>query len=179
MGKLELYRIDLKNLAPGVTHYEYFLEDKFFENVEGDLVQKGRVKVLLDVQRTSMMFELNFQLDGVVVVPCDLCLEDMEVPVQSENRLVVKFGSSYSEESDEVVVVPEEEGVIDLAWFMYEFIVLAVPMKHEHEPGGCNEEMANKLKEHTAHGMGETEQEDRATDPRWDALKSWIENNNN
>ncbi|MGM9760333.1 MAG: YceD family protein [Parabacteroides sp.] len=179
MGKLDLYSIDLKNLAPGVHEFKYFLEDKFFLDVEGDLVQKGEVEVVLNVQRSSTMFELNFQLDGTVIVPCDLCLDDVEIPVQSENRLLVKFGKTFAEESDEVVVVPEEDGTINVAWFMYEFIALAVPMRHVHAPGACNPEMAGKLQEHTAKGMGEGDGESQATDPRWDALKSLMKNDNN
>ena len=40
------------------------------------------------------MFEMNFQIEGVVVVPCDRCLDDMEIPIDTHNRLVVKFDLS-------------------------------------------------------------------------------------
>ena len=150
MGKFKLYNVDLKNLSPGVHEFEYLLENKFFVDIDGTEVQKGKVKVHLTVKRSSMMFEMNFQIEGVVVVPCDRCLDDMEIPIDTHNRLVVKFGKEYAEESDEVVVIPEEEGAINLAWFLYEFIALAVPMKHVHAPGKCNKAMSSKLKKHTA-----------------------------
>ena len=148
MGKFKLYNVDLKNLSPGVHEFEYLLENKFFVDIDGTEVQKGKVKVHLTVKRSSMMFEMNFQIEGVVVVPCDRCLDDMEIPIDTHNRLVVKFGKEYAEESDEVVVIPEEEGAINLAWFLYEFIALAVPMKHVHAPGKCNKAMSSKLKKH-------------------------------
>ena len=84
------------------------------------------------------MFEMNFQIEGVVVVPCDRCLDDMEIPIDTHNRLVVKFGKEYAEESDEVVVIPEEEGAINLAWFLYEFIALAVTHEDVHRRDKCN-----------------------------------------
>lgn len=34
-----------------------------------------------------------------------------------------------------MVIVPEEDGYINVAWFMYEFIALSIPMKHVHAPG--------------------------------------------
>ena len=157
MGKFKLYNVDLKNLSPGVHEFEYLLENKFFVDIDGTEVQKGKVKVHLTVKRSSMMFEMNFQIEGVVVVPCDRCLDDMEIPIDTHNRLVVKFGKEYAEESDEVVVIPEEEGAINLAWFLYEFIALAVPMKHVHAPGKCNKAMSSKLKKHTARSSDETE----------------------
>ena len=174
MGKFKLYNVDLKNLTPGIHEFEYLLENKFFVDIDGDQVQ----------------------IEGVVVVPCDRCLDDMEIPIDTHNRLAVKFGKEYAEESDEVVVIPEEEGAINLAWFLYEFIALAVPMKHVHAPGKCNKAMSSKLKKHTARSSDETEDDfeddmggdDLAleddgnaspADPRWDALKGLLENDNN
>ena len=186
MGKFKLYNVDLKNLTPGIHEFEYLLENKFFVDIDGDQVQKGKVKVYLTVKRSSMMFEMNFQIEGVVMVPCDRCLDDMEIPIDTHNCLVVKFGKEYAEESDEVVVIPEDEGAINLAWFLYEFIALAIPMKHVHAPGKCNKAMSSKLKKHTARSTedGDEEYEDDsveediaidddvpvATDPRWDGI---------
>lgn len=173
---------------------EYLLENKFFVDIDGTEVQKGKVKVDLTVKRTSVAFEMNFRLDGTVQVPCDRCLDDVDVPIATQNKLIVKFGEEYAEESDEVVVIPEEEGEINLAWFLYEFIALAVPMKHVHLPGKCNKLMSSKLKKHTARSTGDEEfaddlEEDilvddddldaRPADPRWDALKGLTENDNN
>lgn len=194
MGKFDLYKIELKNLSPGVHEYEYFLENKFFVDIDGDEVQKGKVKVNLTVKRTSMVFDMNFQLEGIVYVPCDRCLDDMELPVSTQNKLVVKFGKEYAEESEEIVIIPEEEGEINLAWFIYEFIALAIPMKHIHAPGKCNKAMSSKLKKHTARRADDEDEfdeeaaddivvdddaADMPSDPRWDALKGLVENDNN
>ncbi len=194
LGKFDTYKIDLKNLSQGVHEYEYSLENKFFMDIDGTEVQKGKVKVHLSLKRSSMMFEMNFQINGIVWVPCDRCLDDMELPIETQNRLVVKFGKEYAEESDEIVVIPEEEGAINLAWFLYEFIVLTVPMKHVHQPGKCNKSMSSKLKKHTAKSTSGDDDEDfdnssdditieedipDTTDPRWDALKGLLDNDNN
>ena len=194
MGKFDLYKVELKNLSPGVHEYEYFLENKFFVDIDGDEVQKGKVKVNLTVKRSSMVFDMNFQLEGIVYVPCDRCLDDMELPVSTQNKLVVKFGKEYAEESEEIVIIPEEEGEINLAWFIYEFIALAIPMKHIHAPGKCNKAMSSKLKKHTARRADDEDEFDEEaaddivvdddtadipSDPRWDALKGLVENDNN
>lgn len=184
-------------LSPGVHEFEYLLENKFFMDIDGDAVQKGKVSVKLTLKHTSVMFEMNFQIEGTVMVPCDRCLDEMELPINTHNKLVVKFGKEYAEESDEVVVIPEDEGAINLAWFLYEFIALAIPMKHVHAPGKCNKTMSTKLKKHTARSTDEDgddfDDEELPseevviddepivgeTDPRWDALKGLIENDNN
>ncbi len=194
MGKFDIYKVDLKNLSPGVHEFEYILENKFFVDIDGDEVQKGKVKVNLTVKRSSMVFDMNFQLEGVVYVPCDRCLDDMDLPISAKNKLIVKFGKEYAEESDEIVIIPEAEGEINLAWFIYEFIALTIPMKHVHAPGKCNKAMSSKLKKHTTRRSDdddeyedesadeiivEDDSSDMSSDPRWDALKCLVENDNN
>jgi uncharacterized metal-binding protein YceD (DUF177 family) len=180
-----LYNIPLKNLSFGVHTYEYELDRKFFEAIDGDEVRKGKVSVTVTVKRTSSTFECNFDLKGVVQVPCTRCLDDMDQEVESKNRLIVKFGQEYSEESDEIVIIPEDEGEINIAWFLYEFIALSIPIKHVHPAGGCNRTVSAKFRKHravAADEVGEDEveadeetfsddEEEQTSDPRWDTLK--------
>ena len=186
MARFSLYNISLKNLSAGVHTYEYELDRKFFDAIDGDEVKKGNVKVAVTVRRTSSTFEFNFNLKGVVQVPCTRCLDDMDQEVDAKNRLIVKFGKEYSEESDEIVIIPEDEGEINIAWFLYEFIALTIPIKHVHPAGECNRIVSSKLRKHRAVSTDEgdedevdtdeeedfTDEEDTPTnDPRWDALK--------
>ncbi|MBK5195511.1 MAG: DUF177 domain-containing protein [Proteiniphilum sp.] len=185
MAKFSLYNISLKNLSFGVHTYEYELDRKFFEAIDGDEVRKGNVSVIVTVKRTSSTFECNFDLNGVVQVPCTRCLDDMDQEVEAKNRLIVKFGQEYSEESDEIVIIPEDEGEINIAWFLYEFIALSIPIKHVHPAGECNRAVSSKFRKHravTADEVGEDEvvadeedfpddEEEQTNDPRWDRLK--------
>ena len=190
MGKFELYKIDLKNLAPGVYDFDYSLGNKFFVDIDGDQIQKGNVHVHLTLKRAAMLSELDFHTEGVVVVPCDRCLDEMEQPIEADNRLIVKFGSEYAEESDEILVIPEDDGTLNVAWFLYEFIALAIPLKHVHAPGKCNKAMSAKFKQHRARSNDEVDdyddmddtdfpEQEGTKDPRWDALKNLMENDNN
>jgi len=172
-----------------VQKHEYLLDNQFFINIGGEDIQKGRVKVTLTVTKHKGFFDFVFALSGVAIIPCDRCLDDMDFPIETTAHLIVKFGKDYSEESDEIVVIPESEGVINLAWFLYEFIALAIPIKHIHAPGKCNKQMTTKLKKHSAKSedddndsfdmdMGDdiiiTDDDDsneKDVDPRWDALK--------
>ena len=96
MAKFSLYNIPLKNLSQGVHTYEYELDRKFFDSIDGDEVKKGNVNVTLKVTRTSSSFEFNFDIEGVVKIPCTRCLDDMDLEIDTEARLIVKFGREYS-----------------------------------------------------------------------------------
>lgn len=165
---------------------EYLLDNQFFTNIGGEDIQKGKINVSATITKKAGIFNFEFNLNGIVIIPCDRCLDDMEYPIETTSRLIVKFGKDYAEESDEIVVIPESEGVINLAWFLYEFVVLAIPIKHVHAPGKCNKQMTSKLKKHTAKPdeeesfdlegaddvvITDEDPDESKTDPRWDVLK--------
>ena len=70
---------------------------------------------------------------------------------------------------DDIIVVPEDEGILDMAWIIYEFIVLAIPIKHVHAPGKCNAVMSQVLEELSADRSSD-EVSDQPMDPRWSKL---------
>ncbi len=184
-----MYNIPLKNLSAGLHTFEFDLDRKFFDAIDGEEVRKGNVKVVVDVRKTSSAFEFDFDINGVIQVPCTRCLDDMNLDVDTQNKLVVKFGEEYSEESDEIVIVPEDEGEINIAWFLYEFIALTIPIKHVHPAGECNRTVASKFRKHRAVSVGDEDDNDtddadldsdidtqededsQTSDPRWDALR--------
>lgn len=109
MCSSELLRIDLKDLKEGLTALEYSLGDAWFESLDEDEIKRGNIRVRINVRRTENYFELDFHTEGSVVIPCDLCLDDMEQPIETDDRLVVKFGEEYSED-DDLITVDEREG---------------------------------------------------------------------
>jgi len=93
----------------------------------------------------------------------------MDQPVETNKRLVVKYGTEDSEE-DEVLTVNEDEGILDLSWLIYEFIALAIPIRHVHAPGKCNAAMISALEEHSTDRSSD-EESTQSIDPRWAKLK--------
>ena len=168
------------------AEYEYQLDNQFFIDLDAPEVQKGQVNVVLKVRKTSGIYQLDFHTEGMVIVFCDRCLDEMEQPIDTDDRLRVKLGLEFSEE-DDMVVIPEEDGYINVAWFIYEFIALSIPMKHVHAPGKCNKEMVGKLSKHLRikgddeENLDDVEEfasdEPQAIDPRWNELKKILDNN--
>jgi uncharacterized metal-binding protein YceD (DUF177 family) len=191
LGKFDKYRIDLKGMQADMETYEFLPDNLFFADIDGPEVQKGKLKVLLSVKKSLRAFELNFQIEGSVYVPCDRCLDDVELPINTSDNLVVKFGHEHGGEGDNIIIVPESEGDINVAWLIYEFIALAIPMKHVHAPGKCSKAVIGKLTKHLRTSAGDDDSEDdisddviaddeeteSSTDPRWNELKKILDNN--
>ena len=175
MGRFDKYRVELKGLKTDTLKMEFDLDNGFFADIEGEEFQRGTVKASVVLHKKRDIFDFTFVIEGTVIVPCDRCLDDLEVEVATEETLRVRLGDSFADDGD-VVVVPEADGEINIAWYLYEFIVLALPMKRVHAPGKCNHEMTGKLKKHgPAIADDEPSDDDEANepiDPRWESLKN-------
>ena len=193
MGKFEKYRIDLKGMKENHAHYDFLLDNAFFTAIDSPELQKGKVTVQVDVKKTTQAFELSFNSQGTVVVLCDRCLDEMDQEISSTDKIFVKFGAEYADEGDNLIIVPEDEGDINVAWIMYEYIALAIPMKHVHAPGKCNKTMSGKLNKYlrtSADDMDEMEpvddsaedesnivsdeENEKPIDPRWSELQKLL-----
>jgi uncharacterized metal-binding protein YceD (DUF177 family) len=168
MSKLEQFKIDLQALKEGVTDIHFDIDDSFFEAVAGDGVQHGNLVCDVTIDRNADVFDLDFHTEGSVTVQCERCLDDMDQPIASDYHLVAQFGDDYSED-DDLITVPENEGILDTAWFIYQFIELAIPLRHVHAPGKCNPAMMKILEEHSAARSGDGDGE-TPVDSRWAAL---------
>lgn len=148
MGKFDAYNIQLKSIPVGKSEVEFHLDNNFFELLGDVEIRKGDLTARVKVNKTTKESELTFELEGKVVVLCDRCLDEMDQPIKANGHLIVRLGKEFKDDGDEIVVVPEEQGFINVLWFLYEYIELAVPIKHVHPFGQCNKGMASKLSEH-------------------------------
>ncbi len=169
MSKLEQFNVDLKALSQGDNILSFVLDDAFFEAIEAPTVRRGRLQTTLTIHRTEDYFDLDFHTEGLVTVACDRCLDDLEQPISADDHLVAKFGTAYSED-DELVIVAENEGMLDVSWFIYQFVELSIPLRHVHAPGKCTPAMMKALEEHSAARSG-VESVESSVDSRWAVLE--------
>ena len=169
MCSLETLKIDLKGLKEVETTREYDLDDQFFAALDGPQLEHGSLHVSVSIRKVTGFYELTFHSEGTVTITCDRCLDDMQQPIAADDQLTVKLGHTYSED-DDTVTIDENEGILDLAWYIYEFTMLAIPIKHVHAPGKCNSAMTQKLEELSG-AVRSGEEEAEAVDPRWAKLR--------
>ena len=165
---LSILTIDLKEIKESKLALEYEFDSSYFDAINAQDIHKGSIHLNIDIMRAAHdYFIFDFSINGTVIVNCDLCLEEMEQPVITKQRIEVKLGVDSSEQND-IIMVDEREAKIDVSWYIYEFIVLALPIKHVHKPGKCNPAMMRVLNNYSADRSGENA---KATiDPRWEIL---------
>ncbi len=150
----------------GDHHYDFVVDDAFFEQFPDEEMHHGKVNLALDIEKESRLMTLHFHFDGSLQLACDRCLEIYEQPLQGDFRLIVKYAEKEEEISEELMTIPFETSRFDISPFVYEFIRLMIPIKRVHandENGNptCNAAMLEKLEKYGEH----------RPDPRWNALK--------
>lgn len=150
MSILSFYNIAFKGLSQGKHNYEFDIDNKFFAEFDGGIVEEGKVKVILTLEKQSSLMILWFEVNGFVQVQCDRCLEGYDQPINGKERIFVKFGEKEYTEGDDVIWVSTNDYQLNVAQLIYEFIGLAIPIKkvHPDDENGkstCDPEMIEKL----------------------------------
>lgn len=176
MKRQSQYVIPYKGLKDGLHHFDFKVDDSFFESFESSEIEKGKVEIHVTLNKKSSVLEFLFELNGTVSVACDRCLDPIDMDIDYEAPLYVKFGEESHEETDELYVLSEQETEIDLSQFIYEYIHLSLPYRRVHpddEEGNstCNKDMLKRLEELSIN------EEKQDTDPRWNNLKDFFNNN--
>ena len=186
------YNIDLSQVN-GEVSCNYRLTDSYFDLFDKSTISNGDVAVDVSINKQAEEFLVSISLEGTVVIPCDRCLADMEQEIEFSDTLVVRRGVELKI-GDELIVtdetdpnydytLPAGDTVFDLAWPMYELMILAIPIQHIHEEGLCDFDMEHLLEQHLAVLPGgnqdDSSEEDfeEEIDPRWNKLKNILNNN--
>ncbi|HNW90390.1 MAG TPA: DUF177 domain-containing protein [Bacteroidales bacterium] len=165
---LDQYILDFSGLEDGTHHFEYAVGMELFREYDFREINDCNMLVHIEMNKQPDMLELKFAFSGYVLCECDRCLEEYKQPLSGNERLLVKFGDKTDEPDDNIMIVPVQEHQINLSQFIYESIVLMLPVRkvHPEDKNGksdCNPEVIKKLKE--------LNHQKKNNDPRWDELK--------
>jgi uncharacterized metal-binding protein YceD (DUF177 family) len=177
MKKTKEYLIPFVGLKLGKHHFEYQIDNTFFDLFEYDEFQNSDIKVNVVLEKKSNMLEISFKHEGIVNVPCDVTGEDFDLPIKSKMKLIVRFGEEFNNDNEELLILPFGEFEVDIAQYIYEMIVLSVPLRRVHpgvKDGTLESEALKKLNELAVKETKKENKQEENIDPRWDKLKQLL-----
>lgn len=169
--KKKEFSIPFSGLKQGKHEFTYEIDNTFFESFEYSEFNAANIELNVLMNKTSTMLEFELKAEGIVNVNCDSSSEPYNETISSDLDLVVKFGNEFNDEDDEILIIPHGEHQVNVAQYVYEMLVLAVPQKRVHPgvlDGSLQSEALKKLEELQPK---EKKKNTEDTDPRWDALK--------
>ena len=79
--------------------------------------------------------------------------------VDTVYHVIVKYGDSYDDGADNLLVIPYSNSSLNVAYILYDTILLTIPLRHVHPLGKCNRAMADALRKHKRCDDEETDRE--------------------
>ena len=143
--------IPLGGWAAGERTFRFTADSEFFQTFDNTEILSADVEVGVRVVKDGTKAEAELHLSGIVTVPCDRCLEPLQVPVEEDPSEVF-----------ETELLKEDW---DLSQAVYDYICLSLPMQRVHPEGECNPDTVRFL------GQGEREDEEAAPSSPFAALK--------
>ncbi len=173
MKRLVEFTLPIKGLKIGVHEYDFHIGRSFFSEFEASPVADGDVDVHVTLDRRSDMLVFDFDIEGTVKTECDRCLAEIDLPIEGSEQLIFKFSEQASEPDDDLVFIHPETSELNLSNYVYEFVVLSIPMVRtiedcEDEPDApCDFSMLERIAGARGEGVG---------NPFRDALGDFQEN---
>jgi uncharacterized metal-binding protein YceD (DUF177 family) len=169
---LKDFAVNIIGLSKKVHHFQFELKDGFFEHYGKEVLSSGDFEATVSLDKRETFIEADFRIAGNAKLICDRSLEPFDHKIEIDRKVIFKYGEEPQEISDEIEIITRDQDSIDLGQFIYEFIVLAVPIKKLHpdlKNKDDNEDDSNiKIVYSTS---TEEEKKEEAIDPRWEKLK--------
>jgi len=170
MGKLNKYTVQFIGLKLGKHIFTYHVDNKFFDDFQYDDFNFINCDVDLLLIKKSTLIELHFTVKGSANLTCDLTNETFNQEINHEMDIIVKFGEFFNDENEDILILPHSSFQLDISQFIYEAIVLALPIKRIH-PGVAN----GTLKSNVLEKLKEYEiKTNKEIDPRWGKLNELL-----
>jgi uncharacterized metal-binding protein YceD (DUF177 family) len=179
MNHRRAYEIAFVGLKPGIHHFDYQVDDKFFKHYGEQDFSHCKANIKLQLEKNNSFMLLKFDVDGTAEVNCDRCGNDLKLQLWDEFRVTIKLvdepdAMNEQEEDPDVYYISKTESHIYVGDWIYEFINLSIPMQKmcaEDEVGGpqCNKEVLEKLKQM----QDEAEKETKSNTSVWKGLEKF------
>jgi uncharacterized metal-binding protein YceD (DUF177 family) len=176
MNHRRAYDIAFVGLKTGIHEYVYEVDDQFFADYAAQDFRNCQATVKLSLEKNTGFLMLKFEIGGQLEVICDRCGNYLPLQLWDDFQVVVKMAEdpktmNEQEEDPDVQYISRTESHINVSDWIYEFIVLSIPMQRmcsEEEMGGphCNKEVLEKLKK--LEDLKETE-----ASPLWKGLEQF------
>lgn len=147
---MQPFIVPLSGLQPGKTGFRWHAGGQFFSGFENSEILDADLVVSVGVEKSGRYIGVDVDIEGTVVVACDRCLADLEIPVSAHPSFSVKFGENQgdmpSEEGErEILLLPETDTDLDLGQVVYDYVCTSLPLSRVHPDGECDPETVKYL----------------------------------
>jgi len=168
---LKDFKVNIIGLSKNVHLFNFELKDGFFERYGKEVLSEGDFNAAVSLDKRETFIEVDFKITGYAKLICDRSLEPFDHTLKIDRKVIFKYGEEPQEISDEIVIITRDQDILDLGQFMYEFIVLSIPIKKLHPDLTNDEEDEDDTDVKIIYSTSTENEKEEVVDPRWEKLK--------
>ena len=174
------YSVEIPKLDFGENVDAFEIDSSFFAAFEHAPVQEGNVHVDARINKRRRFLEVRFEFKGHLMLQCDRCLEPYRYELEFEQSVVYSYDEELEFETDEVVLIDENDPYLNFANDLYDFVALQTPLRKvpPEDIHTCPDSVLKMLglKEGAEADTADAADDKEEIDPRWAALKKLKDN---
>lgn len=185
MKFLRTFDIEVIKFLEGKYEIDFEIGREFFQHFEdNELLDEGILTVRVLMDKGANLIEMNFLITGEVKLTCDRSLEEYFEHLEITEKILFKYGEVEEEVNEEVYIITRDTSKINVAQFIYEFILLGLPAKKIHPDHRTEFDEEDFEAEGTyayidgdyggesdEDSSADQDQKEEIADPRWELLK--------
>lgn len=148
MNYLSKYDVIFSGLSIGKHNLSFDIDDKFFEHFDYSEIKRGNLLARVELNRMAEQIVARFVITGFVITVCDRCLDDVNLNIEYEDTLLIKYVKQENEDDsdNEIMYLNHGDDKINFAQYIYESICMSLPVQRIHtSENQCNADMIKRL----------------------------------
>lgn len=165
MEDLKRFSLPVKGFSIGVHHYQFDLGSEFFQHFGSTIIEEGNFLVDVELDKKTAVMNLLIKFEGKMNSICDRCLEPLELNIENENTVFIKYGEIESED-DDVIYITHSTSELNIAQIIYEYIVLSIPINRVYHSSDVDCKKSDLIKNEESNTIDEADERSQ-----WNILK--------
>ena len=137
---LRSFDIKIQSLSNNEHSFQFYFNQELFDYFSNENEIKNTSGICkISLLKSDLMLNIKFSINGKTDLICDRTLKKFTYELNSNKKMLFKFGDEDQELSDEMVIIDRNKSKINFGKFIYEFFILEIPVKRLH-PSVKNED---------------------------------------
>lgn len=107
--------------------FSYSINNNFFALFNYSEFYNSDIGVSCTLKKTDT-FQLSLTCQGTVTIDCDITNEPFDFNISNKVSSDIQYGSCF-DDSQDTFIVPQNQNKLNIAQYIYETILLAIPMR--------------------------------------------------
>ena len=126
------YEINIFNLSNKEHTYKFEFDRNLFQMFQQDIVKEGNGTCHIVINKSDTMLNMCLRIEAHISLTCDISLKIFRKPLNISENIIIKFSDEETELDENIKIIKWDTETINIAFYIYELVLLSVPMKKIH-----------------------------------------------